>query len=267
MNNYLCFAKLHTRNIHCINDSSNCLFKFKNFNEIFYYYNRLGYSIICNVTCQISSAGVISKIISANGFYYVPFHISGFAHCGENCMLALEKREFIYELNYEIKQPSSYLNLVDFSVEDWSDVSKLNELQTEDTRNAFAKIKDFIHENNVVFVGILTLILTITVIGGSLFLCYYFKCYSVIYAKLVNFYLRTRQPKNKFKAKDIVVFKNEHHSEKLKASIVPHANLEAVEPGLDERHDARITRNQPSPVLRSNITSQDLMSNRITLDF
>ena len=31
-------------------------------------------------------------------------------------MLALEKREFIYEFNYEIKQPSSHLNLVDFQM-------------------------------------------------------------------------------------------------------------------------------------------------------
>ena len=66
-----------------------------------------GYSIISNVTCKISSAGVISKINSANGFYYVPFNISCFAHCGENFMLTLKKREFIYEFNYEIKQPSS----------------------------------------------------------------------------------------------------------------------------------------------------------------
>ena len=116
-------------------------------------------------------------------------------------MLALKKREFIYEFNYEIKQPSSHLNLVNFSIEDWSDVSKLKELQTEANRHAIAKIKDFIHENNVSIVGFLTLILTITVIGGSLFLCYYFKCYSVIYAKLVNIYLRTRQPKNKIKEK------------------------------------------------------------------
>ena len=34
--------------------------------------------------------------------FIVPFNISGFAHCGENFMLSLEKREFIYEFNYEI---------------------------------------------------------------------------------------------------------------------------------------------------------------------
>ena len=69
MDNYLCSAKLHTRDNHCINDSSNCLLKSKIFNLIFYNYKRLGYSIISNVTCTISSAGVISKINSANGFY------------------------------------------------------------------------------------------------------------------------------------------------------------------------------------------------------
>ena len=118
MDNYLCSAKLHTRDIHCINDSSNCLIKSKIFNEIFYNYNRLGYFIISNVTCKISSAKIISTINSANGFYYVAFNISGFAHCVENFMLALDKREFIYEFNYKIKQPSSHLNLIDFSVED-----------------------------------------------------------------------------------------------------------------------------------------------------
>ena len=38
------------------------------------------------------SAGAISNINSANGFYYVPFNISHFANCGENFMLLLEKR-------------------------------------------------------------------------------------------------------------------------------------------------------------------------------
>ena len=93
------------------------------------------YSIISNVTCKISSAGFISNIISANGFNYVPFNFFGFAHCGDNFMLALEKREFIYEFNYEIKQPFSHLNLIDFLVEDWSDVSKLNKLQAEANRH------------------------------------------------------------------------------------------------------------------------------------
>ena len=99
--------------------------------KYYYNYNRLGYSIISNITCKISSAGIISKISSENGFYYVPFNISGFAHCGENFMLALEKREFIYEFNYKIEQPSSHLSLIDFSVEDWSDINKLKELQAE----------------------------------------------------------------------------------------------------------------------------------------
>ena len=39
-------------------------------------------------------------------------------------MLALEKREFSYEFNFEIKEPSSQLNLIDFSVEEWSDINK-----------------------------------------------------------------------------------------------------------------------------------------------
>ena len=114
----MCSAKLHTRDISCINVSFNCLFNSKNFKEIFYNYNRLGYSIISNVTCKMSSAGVISKINSANGFYYVPFNISGFARCGKNFMLPLAKREFSYEFKFEIKELSSHLNLIDFLVEE-----------------------------------------------------------------------------------------------------------------------------------------------------
>ena len=69
-------------------------------------------------------------------------------------MLALENREFIYEFNYKINQLSSQINLIDFSVEDWCDISKLKMLQAKANRHAIAKIKDFIHENNVSFVGI-----------------------------------------------------------------------------------------------------------------
>ena len=99
MDNYLCSAKLHTRDIHCINDSSYCLFKSKIFNEIYYNYNCLRYSIISNITYKIFSAGIISKIISATGFYYVPFNMSGFAHCGENFMLELDNVNLFTNLN------------------------------------------------------------------------------------------------------------------------------------------------------------------------
>ena len=50
MDNYLCSAKLHTRDIHCINDSSYCLFQLNNGNKIYSNYNCLGYSIISNIT-------------------------------------------------------------------------------------------------------------------------------------------------------------------------------------------------------------------------
>ena len=98
-------------------------------------------------------------------------------------MLALEEREFIYEYYFEIKDLSSHLNLINFSVKEWSDINKLKELQAETNRHAITKIKDFIHENNVSFVGIITLILILTVIGFLLLLCYYFKCYFLISSK------------------------------------------------------------------------------------
>ena len=207
MDNNLWSAKLHTRDISCINDSSYSLFKSKIFNEIFYNYNRLGYSIISNVTCKISSAGVISKINSAIGLYYVPFNIFGFARCGEKFMLALEQREFIYEFNFEIEVPSSHLNLIDFSVEEWSDINLLKELQAATSRHAITKIKDFIHENNISFFGLITLILILTVISYSLFLCYYFKCYSFVYSKLTRFYEGTHNFKNKRKLKKLLFLK------------------------------------------------------------
>ena len=86
----------------------------------------------------------------------------------------------------------SHINLIDFSVEAWSDIIKLKELQAETSRHAITKIKDFIHENNVSFVGLITLILILTVIGCSLFLCYYCKCYTFVYSKLIKFYERTQ---------------------------------------------------------------------------
>ena len=67
------------------------------------------------------------------------------------------------------------------------------------------KIIDIIDENNVSFVIILTLSLPITVISGSLFLCYYFKCYSIIYAKILNWYQRARKPKNNVKISKVFI--------------------------------------------------------------
>ena len=50
--------------------------------------------------------------------------------------------------------------------------------------------------------------LSITVIAGSLCLCYYFKCFSTIYFKLLSLYQRTRKPKRNITKSDIVLFKN-----------------------------------------------------------
>ena len=44
-------------------------------------------------------------------------------------MWALERREFIYQFNYEIKEPTSHAKLIDFSVENWNDINKFQELQ------------------------------------------------------------------------------------------------------------------------------------------
>ena len=114
--------------------------------------------------------------------------ISGFARCGENFMLALEKREFIYEFNLEIDEPSSHLNLIDYLVEEWSDINKLNEFQAKTSRHAINKIKQFIHHNNVLIVGLITLTLICTVISCSLYSCYYFKFFFFVNFKLIEFY-------------------------------------------------------------------------------
>ena len=89
-------------------------------------------------------------------------------------MHALEKREFVYEVNIVIKEPLSHLNLIDLSVEEWSDINKLKKLQAETNRKAITRINDFIQENNVSFVGLSTLILILTVIGCSQFLLLFY---------------------------------------------------------------------------------------------
>ena len=137
-------------------------------------------------------------------------------------------------------------------------------MQAEANRHAITKLKDFIYENNLPFVGVLTLILTITVIAGSLFLCYYFKCYSTIYSKILRFYQRTRKPQRNNKKHDVELFKNITKPKGPHVSVVPSSDLEAIEPYLDKRHEAR---NRPSPVLRPKATPQDATSNLITLDF
>ena len=84
-------------------------------------------------------------------------------------MYALDRREFIYEFNFEIKEPSSHLNLINFSLEELCDSNILKELQAETSSHEITNIQDFIRENNVSFVGLLTLILIFKVIGCSLF--------------------------------------------------------------------------------------------------
>ena len=58
-------------------------------------------------------------------------------------MLALEQREFIYEFNIKIKEPSLHFNLIDFFCKQWNDINKLKELHAESRRHAITKIKDF----------------------------------------------------------------------------------------------------------------------------
>ena len=129
-------------------------------------------------------------------------------HTGENFMLALDKREFVYVFDYKIVQPSSNFELINFSVEYWADVGKLKELQAEANQHAVAKLKNFIHENNVSLVSVLTVMLTIILIIGSIFLCYYFKFCPYLYAKFLKFYRWAGRPKNKPNSHEIVKFEN-----------------------------------------------------------
>ena len=98
-------------------------------------------------------------------------------------------------------------------------------------------------------------------------LSYYFKCYSIICAKLLKFYQRTRQPNNKSKSKEKVVFKKNVQSEP-QTSTVQSTNIEEIVPDISEHREAKISRNQPSPAfILSKLTPQDATSHRITLIF
>ena len=72
-------------------------------------------------------------------FHLIEF--SDFVHSGKTLILALEKREWIYEFNYKIKEPTSHANLIDFAVVDWSDINELKELQAEAYRHAITTLK------------------------------------------------------------------------------------------------------------------------------
>ena len=68
---------------------------------------------------------------------------------------------------------------------------------------------------------LITLILMLTVIGCSLFLCFYYKCYSVVNFKLIKFYKRTQNFKSKPKLINAVIFKNTQEPVEPKTSLVP----------------------------------------------
>ena len=140
-------------------------------------------------------------------------------------------------------------------------------MQAETSRHAITKIKDFIHENNVSFVEFITIILILTVIGSSLFWCYYFKCYFFVYSKLLKFYERTHNINNKRKLQTAVVFKNTQKPVEPITSVVPSTSPDPIQQDLNGRQEARSSRNRPSPVLRPKTTTQDATSDRITFDF
>ena len=100
-------------------------------------------------------------------------------------------------------------------------------------------------------------------IGCSLILCYYFKCYSFVYTKLIKFYGRT----HKRKLKNAVILKNTQEPAEPKTSVVPSTSPNPIEQDLNERQEARSSRNRASPVLRPKNTTQDATSDRITFDF
>ena len=65
---------------------------------------------------------------------------------------------------------------------------------------------------------------------------------------------------------DVVLSKNINKPDEPHVSMVPSADLEAIEHDLNTRHETHSSRHRPSPVLRPK-TTQDATSNRITLDF
>ena len=125
-------------------------------------------------------------------------------------------------------------------------------------------MKDFIHENYVLFVGVLKIVLTITVIAGLLFLCFYFKCYFSIYSKSLSLYLRIHKPKRNINTSDRMLFTISTKSKELHSLVVCFVNLKEITLELIERQE---NRTQPSFVLRPKTTPQNATSNRIALDF
>ena len=122
-------------------------------------------------------------------------------------------------------------------------------MQVETSCHTITKIKNFIHENNVTFVGLITLILILTVIDCSLFLFYYCKCYTFVYSKLINFYERTHCFKNKRKLKNAGVFKNTQEPVEPITSVVLSTSPDTIKQDINERQQAVKSGNQPSPVL------------------
>ena len=83
-------------------------------------------------------------------------------------MLALDKRDFIYKCTYKNKEHTLHANFINCFKKDLINLSNYKELQAESNRQAIVKVKYFINKNNVSFVGLLTIMLIITVIYGSL---------------------------------------------------------------------------------------------------
>ena len=64
-----------------------------------------------------------------------------------------------------------------------------------------------------------------------------------------------------------MLFKKLTEPEGPHVSVVTAADLEAIEPDLNERHEACSSRNKPSPVLRQMTSTQNTTPDRITLNF
>ena len=70
--------------------------------------------------------------------------------------------------------------------------------------------------------------LTIILIIGSLFLCYYFKCYPYIYTKFLEFYRWARRPKIKTNSRGIVRFENVPEHGEPRVALAPSAEQDVT---------------------------------------
>ena len=140
---YLCTAALHLVSAPCLTNMTDCNYEAKTYTAPETHLGNYGHLVATKESCHLRTRYDKTELKPDGGFLYVPYSSYGYLSCGDE-LIPMENRTFEYTYHYFTDSaPTFNHQLIKYTVKEWSDESKLQDLQARSEQRQLDKIKLF----------------------------------------------------------------------------------------------------------------------------